>query len=215
MTRAQLRPAILLCSIALAPAACGESDGEPAHDEGEVRDVIEQGFTSTSESVCTELATEEFVESLYGEGDQGLQACRQDVTSERAKRVEVSSLQLTGHRAAADVKVVGGDADGQELEVDLVYEDRWRLNELEGFNVSDSVARTVEALVRQQLQGSGLPPGALDCILDGIRDDLRRVDIEDFEAGQPPPPALQTRIEEATRACLEASHANPEAAPQM
>jgi hypothetical protein len=201
MAPASLRTAIALCAAVLAVAACGESD------EDEVREALDRGFTTSDASVCTELATRDFVESLYGPGRQGLEACRRDVTSERAESITVANLEVDGQRASADVRVTGGEADGQALVVRLLREgDRWKLHELRGINVSGEVGREVERQVRRNLEASGLKPAVVSCILGGIREDLAQHELGRLEGGELPS-ALQARIEEATRACLEGARA--------
>ena len=201
MAPASLRTAIPLCAAVLAVAACGESD------EDEVREALDRGFTTSDQSICTELATREFVESLYGPGQRGLQACERDVGSERAESITVANLEVEGQRASADVKVSGGEADGQALVVRLLREDdRWKLHELKGINVSGQVGREVEGQVRRDLEASGLQPAVVSCILTAIREDLALYELEELR-GAGLPPALKARIEETTRACLEGARA--------
>jgi hypothetical protein len=191
---------VLPLALSLGGATCGESE------EDRVREALDRSFIATDASVCTDLVTDEFVESLYGKGAAGRARCREDVASDRAQSVEVPTVEVDGDRATAAVEVTGGSADGQDLIVRLVKNGaQWQLNELEGINATGEVGRALEARVRQQLEGTGLDSAAITCILDGIRADLARFDLEDFESGTPP--ALETRIQEATRACLEASRA--------
>ena len=157
-------PVALLLALAL--AACGGDDG--GEDEDQITEVIETVTTGGDPADCTELRTQRFVEQAeFQTGEAAVQSCREDYAEDtQADSVEVSSVQVDGDTATAEVAVTGGGLDNQTVELGLVKEgDQWKLDELVRFVELDRPPLNTAFAV--EIQGSEeLAPQTRQCIVD-------------------------------------------------
>ncbi|MEX2106744.1 MAG: hypothetical protein WD810_07575 [Solirubrobacterales bacterium] len=168
---ALLVPCLLIAS-AFALAACGGGGG--SGDEEKIEETIETSVTTTDPSKCTELMTESFLEQNSGEtGKAALEECEEEAedTSDDPDSVTVSSIEVDGSDATAEVAFVGGGFDGQTVDVALVKDgDQWKLDEISGFADldSDALATTLEEQFEEV--SDEITPDQISCIGDAIRD---------------------------------------------
>jgi ABC-type glycerol-3-phosphate transport system substrate-binding protein len=159
-----LLPALLL---ALALAACG---GGGESDEDKIVSTIEEAATSNDPSVCSETQTLSFMEQTTGSsGKEAEKACEQEVESgeDQPDSVKVSEVKVDGGSATADAAFKGGPFDGQVLELALVEEDGWKLDELSGFAEFDPEG-LVDAFAEQIENEPGIEPETASCFIEGI-----------------------------------------------
>ena len=218
----------VLVAAAFGASACG---GDGDSDEDQIKDVINEAVTTTDTSACTDLVTENFVETTYGEADDPQAACEQDVedSTNDPDSLDFESIEVDGDSATTDVTFNGGENDGRTATIGLVKEgDDWKVDSFEAASsdtatgteattrtetsagtdasgspsVSGTVGKAVEQVARQQLEQSGqFTDAQVDCILDGIRDDLAKYSLDEISGGNLPP-ALNNKIVEVTKGCL-------------
>lgn len=164
-----LLPALLL-ALALGLTACG---GGGESDEDAVVETIETSVLSTDPAVCKETQTEAFIEQTTGEsGGAGVKACEKETEEEGSNdpdSVEVTEVEADGGKATADVEFKGGIFDGQILEVALVDEDGWKLDELIGFkkfNPDGFVASLAEGFEQEEQ----IDAQVAGCIVEGLEE---------------------------------------------
>jgi hypothetical protein len=99
----------------------------PEDQVEDVRAVIDDTATTGDPAHCTEDYTENYVE-----GNGGLERCEtgENDPANQAESVEISDVKgLEDVYATASVVPTGGPGDGQELIVELVFEeDRWKID---------------------------------------------------------------------------------------
>lgn len=143
-----LVPCLLLFS-ALAFAACGggddttdstaaestsaESTSEPTQDESEIESTIVAALTSEEPSKCTEFLTQNFLDqTAEATGKAAREECEEEAPdqSDDPEEIEVTEIAVDGADATATVGFVGSSLDGQHVEVALVEDEGWKLDEL-------------------------------------------------------------------------------------
>lgn len=162
----------LLLAAALALSACG-GGSDSSGDEEQIEETIEKSATRHDPGKCTELLTQNFIEqNSDATGKAALKECEVEVSdrSDDPKSVTVSTIEVDGTDATAEVAFAGGGFDGQTVNVALVKNgDQWRLDEVIGFAELDTatLARTLE----EQFEAANgeIPPAQIKCIGDGIR----------------------------------------------
>ena len=111
--------------------------------------MIETSATSTDPADCKKLETQQFMEQTIagkwrGRGRSVRKKTRR--TTEGAKSVSVSEVEVDGSSATAEAALTGGSLDGQTVEVGLVKTgERWKLNEVVKFTKLDQ-GKLVEGL---------------------------------------------------------------------
>jgi hypothetical protein len=165
--RLLLLPCILILS-ALALGACGGGSG----DEGEIEEVIETSATSTDPADCLGLQTQAFMEQIAQEsGVAAVKACEEEAENEEgAESASVSSLEIDGSSATAEVAFGGGSLDGQAVKVALVEDgDQWKMDEAVEFTEFDQ-DKLVEGFEAALLKDpSEVNLGFANCVIDVFR----------------------------------------------
>lgn len=123
----KLRWTPILLVVALLGAGCGGGDGDS--DEDGVRGTIEQAFISEEPVVCDLLTRDLLEESTGATGPEARQACRVQVRrGEPADAVEIGEVTIEEGTADVSFTAVGGNADGDRIQANLVDEDgEWRI----------------------------------------------------------------------------------------
>jgi len=114
-------------------AACGGSEDATA----EIVAVIKRAVQSTDPADCTRLQTQRFLDqSELAKGKAAVKSCREDAkdTAGNPKSVAVSNVETSGDSAAARASFVGGDLDGQALNLRLIRDgEQWKLDHVDSF----------------------------------------------------------------------------------
>jgi hypothetical protein len=166
-------PLVLLAS-ALALSACGggSSSSSGGGDETAIEEAIETSATSTNPSKCSEVQTEAFNETETGVSGAGsLKACEEateEEAGEPAESVTVSTVEVEGESATAEVGIDGSPLSGQTVELELAKEEgNWKLNEFLGFAKYDGAA--IGEAIEGQLAGEeGVSASLAKCVSEGI-----------------------------------------------
>ena len=100
--------------------------GQKATPEDEVEDaaiaVLGGGDVGAA---CTDLVTERYVKSAYGDA----QGCKAAVSKQGSFSVSVSDIQINGSKATAKAKPAAGPNKGETIKVELVEEGgTWRVD---------------------------------------------------------------------------------------
>jgi hypothetical protein len=159
--------ALLVAAFAL--SACGGSSSSSGGDESAIETAIEESATSEDPKICSEFQTEAFNKNEYPEGN-ALKECEEAAESGAsvAESVDVSSVEVNGESATAEVEVTGSGLNGQELEVELAKEGGdWKLNELAGFTKFDSAA-FAETLEEKLGEEEGVSPELAKCVSESL-----------------------------------------------
>jgi hypothetical protein len=136
-----LVPLALLVLAALTLTACGGGGG--SSDESQITETIETAATTSDPSNCTKLETLSFVEqNSEQKGKAAIKACEEEAEAgeEQAEGAKVSNIDVNGEKATAEVEFEGGSLGSQALEVALVKEGDWKLDQIEGFADYDGKA---------------------------------------------------------------------------
>jgi len=124
--------------LAVTITACSEGNdpgsnvSERPGDKPAIRNVLVTAFkTEDPEGICSRLLTRQLFRQIY----ESKAACRRveakEEEDEPVKRVEVSSTQVSGNRARARARLLGGDQGGTAGIVSLAREDgTWRIDDL-------------------------------------------------------------------------------------
>ncbi len=164
-----LLPCLLFLS-ALALAACG-GGGSDSGEEEAIEAAIVRSATTADPANCTEVETQAFVEqSSDKRGAAAVTECEAEAkdTSNKAKTVKVSKVEIDGSEASADAAIVGGGFDGQTISIALVEEDgTWKLDQLSGFAKLDT-ARLAEIFGEKLEETGELTPEQTTCIVEGL-----------------------------------------------
>ena len=158
-----VRFAACLTALALAPvalAACGGGDDNNAssQDENEITAAIDKAATSGDPAACTEVQTANFTKQTSG----SVESCKRDAANTAADTIDVTTVEVNGSTATADVTFTGSGLDGQSLDLTLVKEGgQWKLDSVKDFSNFDRDKFTA-AFEKQAL--SGAPPQLVACI---------------------------------------------------
>jgi hypothetical protein len=192
---------IALLAMAMALTACGGgSSSSGGGEEAAIEEAIETSATSSDPSKCSEVQTAAFNETESGKsGEAALEACEKEAEddSDSAESVTVSSIEIEGEEAAAEVEIEGGALGGQSLAVGLEKEDGdWKLDSLIGFTKYDpaGLAATLEEKLGEE---EGISASLAQCIAEGSeemsKDEAEAMVFEKDEEG----------LEEIVAACNE------------
>jgi hypothetical protein len=165
-----LAPLTLLVAAPLLLAACGSDDGG-SEDEDQITEVIETSVKSTDPADCTKLQTQAFTEqSSFETGEAAIAQCEEDVadTSDDPDSVEVSSVEVDGEAATADIAFAGGSFDGSTVSVSLLKEgDQWKLDSIDDipeFNRDGFQQAFSDGITSAE----DVPPQVADCIVEAF-----------------------------------------------
>jgi hypothetical protein len=161
---------IAALSLALSASACG-GDDDSSEDEAQITDAIEQAATADTAEACTSVQTQAFTEQTeFATGEAAVTTCEQDAGNgdKAADTVEVSSIEIDGDTATAEVAFTGAGLDGQVLAVSLLKEgDQWKLDSLDEF-INFDKASFANTLVAGAEADSEVPPQVVDCIRSAL-----------------------------------------------
>ncbi len=156
-------------AAALGLGACGSGSDSSSADVKEITGAIVTSGTTETESECTEMETQRFVEQISSEkGQAAIDACK-EAGDTNAEKIDVSDVKVDGDGATAIAAIAGGTFDGQSLRVSLIREDgKWKLDYFDGFESFDK-AKLVDALTAA-LSGSSetFTPEQGQCIGDAL-----------------------------------------------
>jgi hypothetical protein len=165
-----LAPLVILAAAPFLLAACGDDDDSSSQDEDDITSVIEQAATTDDAANCTELQTTAFNEQTeFSSGEDATATCEENAGDGdvAAESVEVSSIEVDGETATADVTFEGGSLGGQEIAVSLVKEaDQWKLDSLDEF-ISFDKASFADGIVSGAAEGD-TPQQVVDCVEEQI-----------------------------------------------
>jgi hypothetical protein len=128
--RRALTPICLAAAVTLTLAACGGDDGGgglSSDEKDDITAVLERTQTTSDPAHCTEDYTEHLVEKVGG-----LAECRdQERAGGEPDSIDVESLEGESGESATAVTVAhGGNFDGYEATLQLVFEDdRWKIDD--------------------------------------------------------------------------------------
>jgi hypothetical protein len=128
MRRSTATPVIAAIAVlALLAPGCGDDDGD---DEQEVREVVEEVFTSNDPEICGRLTQNLLDQTSSQQGEEALADCEEQVQEgEPPDSVEVGNVSAEGDEASATFSISGGDLEGGAGEVTLVREgDQWKVD---------------------------------------------------------------------------------------
>jgi hypothetical protein len=192
--RRRLVPAFLLLALALTIAACGSSES----DEDKIVDVVETSATSTDPADCKALLTVSFLEQVEGaKGQEAVKGCEEDAEDEEGNpdSVDVSKIEVDGSDATADVAFVGGDLDGQKVNIALVEEDGdWKLDQIERF-VDFDADSLLGALREGFEEGEGEELELGECLVESL-EEASDSELEELVLGGEPEALLTPLVEE-------------------
>jgi len=161
-----LIPAVLIAAL-FPLAGCG---GGGNSDEDQITDAITTSATTNTDSNCTELQTQRFLEQIeFATGAEAVKECKSSGPDSNADSVEVSNIEVDGDTATADAAITGAAFNGQTLTISLVKEgDQWKLDHIDAFVDFDQQA-LAQAFAENVQQGSdpGTPAQA-KCVQDKI-----------------------------------------------
>ncbi|HEV2058523.1 MAG TPA: hypothetical protein VGR11_04140 [Solirubrobacteraceae bacterium] len=134
-----MRPALLLCLLALPLAACGAAPSDSAEDftgaERAVASTVEQlesaARDNDSGTVCTKLLAERLLTTLSRQGTKCETAVKDAFRDADAMELTVEDVTIDGSRATAEV--TSGTGDNQKtdtLELEKVGAG-WRISSLQ------------------------------------------------------------------------------------
>jgi hypothetical protein len=157
--------------------------------------VIETAATSTDPADCLRLQTQDFMEQIAQErGAAAVKACEEEAENEEgAESASVSSLEVDGSSATAEVAFGGGSLDGQVVKVALVEDDdKWKMDEAVEFTEFDQ-DKLVEGFESALLKDpSEINLGFAHCVIDAFKQ-ASQSEVEDLLFGG--------GLEEAFEAC--------------
>jgi hypothetical protein len=220
---------LLLASLATALllAACGGGgDGGSSSDEAQINEAVNHALTSSDPAICTELATQRFIDAVY---DGSADECKQDATdtSDNPDSVDISGIKVSGDSATVTKIVInGGPNDGQVLTAYLKKEDdQWKFDRVttSGGPSAPNAAKTTDTgttgtgttttpttgdpaaelffrTVHQTVIKKGLSEKIAQCIEDNLRGTITPEEISKIESGQRPP-TLHKKATKAGAAC--------------
>ncbi len=177
---------------ALALPACGGGES----DEDQINEIAERAFLENDPAICDEIVTDNFIQLLFA-GD--IEACRKEAENpaDDAESIEVTSLEVDGETASAEIKTVGGANDGQVIPYTFVkQEGDWKFD-----SAVNPAAASVLSAVQEQAQAAGLDEAAIDCAVERLQATLKPNDLSGLIAQGKPSPALQKKIAAAAREC--------------
>lgn len=134
-----MRPALLLCLLALSLAACGATPRDSAEDfSGEKRAVaatVEKlesaARDNDSEAVCTKLLAERLLTTLERQGTNCATAVKDAFRDADAIELTVEDVTIDGSRASAKVTSGSGNSEKNDtLELEKVGA-AWRISSLQ------------------------------------------------------------------------------------
>jgi hypothetical protein len=200
---------LLVASLvaALLLVACGGSGGGGSSDESQIEDAVNRALTSDDPAICTEVATQRFVDVVYG---GSLDKCKQDAEdpSDNPDSVDISGISVTGDTAkVSSIKVNGGPNDGQVLAADFKKEgDQWKFDRVTTAAGSGSTTTGAETTatgttaagsdpaadlffktVHATVIKKGLSEKVAQCIEDKLRGTITPEEIDQIKAGTRPP----------------------------
>lgn len=162
-----LVPALLVLSLGL--AACG---GGGESDEGKIEEAIEKSATATDPSACTKYQTQHFLEQTNQEsGKAAVKTCEEEAAHEEgAESADVSSVEVDGSKATAEVALTGSTFNGQTIEIGLVKDgDQWKVNEAIKFTKLNQ-AKLVEAFEEELSKASNeVNPKFAACFIEAFK----------------------------------------------
>ena len=139
-----LAPLALLAAAPFLLAACGGDDS--SQDEDDITAAIERAATTDDAANCTDVQTAAFTEQIeFTQGEEAIAACEESAGNGEVagESVEVSSIEVDGDSATAEVAFTGGGLNGQTAAISLVKEDdQWKLDSLDEFTSFDKEAFT-------------------------------------------------------------------------
>jgi hypothetical protein len=172
---------LLLAALALsAVSGCGGSDDA----EGEINDVLDRTFTTSDPAQCEELsdkAIQKLLPSSSGAEDP-VAVCKENLDpSTEADSIEVTDLTVDGTDATATVTPQGGSYAGASVDVKLLDDDGWKIDELGEIEIVDRDAY-VDSL-DQSLEASAfgantLRPRDLSCVSGYVRNKVSTADLQ-------------------------------------
>jgi hypothetical protein len=166
----------------LSLAACGGS-GEAGGDEApKVRNVLEAFFRNAD---ACDLQSQRLLMSQKDETEPGaaLDKCRSDESAAVSRRpadvgfggahgATPSEISVDGGGATAEAEVLGGQFDGQTLDVTLVKRgDDWKIDRLDGLTIDDRFRARTDRVLRDRLRrtvAAALPADRVEPTLDCI-----------------------------------------------
>jgi hypothetical protein len=197
------------CLIAaLGLIACG--GGDSSSDEDQITDTINEALTADDASICTDLATENFVNSFY----DSLADCETDAedASDNPDSVDISGIEVNGDSATvAKITSLGGPNDGQVVSATFKKDgDQWKFDSasLVGAGGTDTGTTTTDtsggsgpdtspaggdaatelffSTVHKTVVKQGLSEEAAQCIEEDLRGSITPEEIAQIKSGQRP-----------------------------
>ena len=158
---------VLLIAAALPLAGCG---GGGNSDEDQITDVIETTATTNTDSNCTELETQRFLEQIeFTSGADAVKRCKSSGPESNADSVDVSNIEISSDTATADAAVTGAAFDGQTLTISLVKEgDQWKMDHIDAFVDFDQQALATSFAENVQQGSDPGTPAQAKCVQDKI-----------------------------------------------
>lgn len=154
-------------------ASGGDTTGAASPDESEIESVIVAALTSEEPSKCTEILTQNFLDTTSGvAGQAAVEECEEEAPdqSDDPDEIEVTDVSVDGADATAVVSFVGSSLDGQEVEVALVKADGgWMLDELLALASLDKEALAV-SFEEAFEESSEVSPEMASCFGDAVRE---------------------------------------------
>jgi hypothetical protein len=162
--RKQLLIVAVLALLGLAFSACG---GGGSDDEDQISEAIETAATTTTDSNCTELETQRFLEQTeFTTGQDAVQQCKSSDPANDAESVEVSNVSVDGDKATADAAITGSVFDGQTLVISLVKEDdQWKLDHVDDIKDFDGGQFARAFAEGVQKSDTSLSPSQARCLV--------------------------------------------------
>ena len=134
-----MRPALLLCLLALALTACGAAPSDSAEDfsgaERAVAAAVESlesaARDNDSEALCTRLLSERLLSTLEQQGTTCESAVEDAFRDADAMELTVEDVTIDGTRATAEVTSGTGDNERTDTLALEKVGDRWRISSLQ------------------------------------------------------------------------------------
>jgi hypothetical protein len=206
---------LLLVSLLAAAILAGCGGGGGSSDEDQVNDAVNKAFTSNDPSICTDVATQNFIKTFYG---GSLDQCKKDAEngSDNPDSLDVTGIKIDGDTATvAKITAHGGPNDGEVVTATLKKEGgTWKFDSATpvttgttgtttgatGTTATDPAAELFFKTVHTTVIKKGLSEQVAQCIEENLRGTITPEEIDQIKAGKRPP-SLRTKATQAGAQC--------------
>jgi hypothetical protein len=169
--------------LGIAAAAIYPEFTKSGGDEEEIEEMVLYAITEADPAMCTEVFTDRWLEEQFApdSSQDPIERCQEvnSGTPNKAVTTTVESVSIDGDRAEVSVSAEGGNLGSGSLELVVVEEDGWRLDQLVGLEV-DAKAYFQAQRTELEADSSVSAPGKklIECSLDWAEKHVSASDLE-------------------------------------